>query len=65
MLLNASISYLQENWQLKIWGRNLANKDYANRGFYFGNDSRDGYDAKKYTQLAEPLVWGVTLDYQF
>ncbi|WP_057829882.1 TonB-dependent receptor [Colwellia sp. TT2012] len=64
-LLNASISYLQENWQLKIWGRNLTNKDYANRGFYFGNDPRDGYTAKQYTQLSEPLVFGASLDYQF
>jgi len=65
VLLNASIAYLQDNWQLKIWSRNLTNKDYANRGFYFGNDPRDGYAAKAYTQLAEPLVFGATLDYQF
>ena len=65
VLLNASISYLQDNWQLKVWGRNLANKDYANRGFYFGNDSRDGYTPKQYTQLSEPLVFGASLDYQF
>ncbi|MEY8200698.1 MAG: TonB-dependent receptor, partial [Colwellia sp.] len=65
VLLNASVTYLQDNWQLKVWGRNLANKDYANRGFYFPNDPRDGYTAKQYTQLSEPLVFGATLDYQF
>jgi iron complex outermembrane receptor protein len=65
VLLNASVSYLQDNWQVKIWGRNLANKDYANRGFYFPNDPRDGYTAKQYTQLSEPLVFGASLDYQF
>jgi iron complex outermembrane receptor protein len=65
VLLNASISYLQDNWQLKVWGRNLANKDYASRGFYFGNDPRDGYSPKQYTQLSEPLVFGASLDYQF
>ncbi|MGL1957657.1 MAG: TonB-dependent receptor [Colwellia sp.] len=64
-LLNASLSYLKENWQVKLWARNLTDKNYANRGFYFGNDPRDGYAAKQYTQLAEPLVFGVTLDYQF
>ncbi|MBL4822058.1 MAG: TonB-dependent receptor [Colwellia sp.] len=64
-LLNASISYLHDDYQVKIWARNLTDKDYANRGFYFGNDPRDGYTAKQYTQLAEPLVFGVTLDYQF
>ncbi len=65
VLLNASVAYLQENWQVKLWGRNLADKDYANRGFYFPNDPRDGYTPKQYTQLAEPLVFGITLDYQF
>jgi len=64
-LLNASISYLTDNYQVKIWGRNLTDRDYANRGFYFGNDPRDGYTAKQYTQLAEPLVFGVSIDYQF
>jgi len=64
-LLNASLSYLNDNYQVKVWARNLTDKDYASRGFYFGNDPRDGYTAKQYTQLAEPLVFGVTLDYQF
>ena len=64
-LLNASISYLDENYQIKLWARNLTDEDYANRGFYFGNDPRDGYTDKQYTQLSEPLVFGITLDYQF
>ena len=65
VLVNTSISYLSDDYQVKIWARNLTDEDYANRGFYFGNDPRDGYTAKQYTQLAEPLVFGVTLDYQF
>ena len=64
-LLNASIAYIQDNWQVKLWGRNLTDKEYANRGFYFGNDPRDGYTAKQYTQLSEPLIFGASLDYQF
>ena len=65
VLLNASITYLADNWQVKLWGRNLTDKNYANRGFYFPNDPRDGYVPKQYTLLSEPLVLGVTLDYQF
>jgi outer membrane receptor protein involved in Fe transport len=65
VLLNASISYLADNWQVKLWGRNLGDKNYANRGFYFPNDPRDGYAPKQYTLLSEPLVFGVSLDYQF
>ena len=64
-LLNASIAYLQDHWQIKLWGRNLANEDYANRGFYFGNDPRDEYAGKQYTQQSEPLVFGATFNYQF
>jgi len=64
-LFNASITYLQDNWQLKVWSRNVFDRDYATRGFYFGNDPRDGYSAKQYTQLAEPMVFGATFDYQF
>ena len=72
-LLNASITYLADDYQIKLWTRNLTDENYTNRGFYFrdsdgspfGNDPRDGYAAKQYTQLAEPLVFGVTVDYQF
>ena len=64
-LVNASLSYLNDNYQVKLWARNLTDEDYAGRGFYFGNDPRDGYTAKQYTQLAEPLVFGISLDYQF
>jgi len=65
VLVNASISYLADDWQVKLWGRNLTDKNYANRGFYFPNDPRDGYVPKQYTLLSEPLVFGVTVDYQF
>lgn len=64
-LLHGSVTYMSEHWQVKLWARNIFDKDYANRGFYFGNDPRDDYQAKSYTQLAEPAVFGATLDYQF
>jgi len=64
-LLNASVSYSRDNYQVKIWARNLTDEDYATRGFYFGNDPRDGYSDKQYTQLSEPSVFGLTLNYQF
>lgn len=64
-LINASVTYLQDNWQVKLWGRNITDKDYQTRGFYFGNDPRDGYTSKGYYQLGAPAEFGVTLDYQF
>ncbi len=64
-LVNTAITYSADNWQINLWMRNVFNKDYATRGFYFGNDPRDGYTAKQYTQLGEPQVFGITFDYQF
>jgi outer membrane receptor protein involved in Fe transport len=64
-VVNISVSYSQDDWQVKLWARNLFDKEYATRGFYFGNDPRDEYSAKAYYQLAEPAVFGATFDYAF
>ncbi len=64
-LVNASLAYSIDSWQVKAWVRNATDQDYKTRGFYFGNDPRDGYTAKQYTQYGEPSVFGLTLDYQF
>jgi len=64
-LLNASLRYQSGNLSLNLWGRNLADEDYFVRGFFFGNDPRDDYTAKGYTQLGEPRVYGLTLDLNF
>ncbi|QOL24884.1 TonB-dependent receptor [Thalassotalea sp. LPB0316] len=65
VLLNASFTYQADDWLVKVWARNLADKDYQTRGFYFGNDPRDGYTPKAYYQYGEPMVFGATFDYQF
>lgn len=64
-LLNASLTWHWRQAQLRLWGRNLTDKDYYVRGFYFGNDPRDGYTSKGYTQLGEPLRYGLTLNLDF
>tara|TARA_B100001057_G_scaffold495184_1_gene593562 strand:+ start:2162 stop:4228 length:2067 start_codon:yes stop_codon:yes gene_type:complete len=64
-LINANLSYSWKDWKLMLWGRNLSNEDYFVRGFYFGNDPRDNYFAKGYTQLGEPARLGVTLNLDF
>ena len=64
-VVNISVSYSQDDWQVKLWARNLFDEEYASRGFYFGNDPRDEYSAKAYYQLAEPAVFGATFDYAF
>jgi len=64
-LVNASLSYSWNEWKLTLWGRNLSDKDYSVRGFFFGNDPRDNYTAKGYTQLGEPIRYGLTLNMDF
>lgn len=64
-LVNASVNYSIDDWQVSAWIRNATDEDYKTRGFYFGNDPRDGYTAKQYHQYGEPSVFGITLDYQF
>ncbi len=64
-LLNASLTWARAQWQATLWSRNLGDEDYYVRGYYFGNDPRDGYASKGYTQLGEPLRYGLTLTLDF
>jgi len=64
-LVNASIAYTGEHWQIRLWGRNLTDKDYSIRGFgSFGNDPRDGYKVRRFVQFGEPRILGITGSYQ-
>ncbi len=64
-LLNASLVYQGETFDVTLWARNITDQEYGVRGFYFGNDPRDGYQAKNYEQFGEPRVVGIRLDYVF
>ena len=59
-LLNASVGYRGRDWSVTAWARNLADEDYLVRGFFFGNDPRDGYTDRGFTQLGEPRRFGIT-----
>lgn len=64
-LWHSSLSYQFNDWRISLWGRNLGDRDYHVRGYYFGNDPRDGYTEKGYTQLGEPRHYGVRVNYDF
>lgn len=64
-LVNLSLGYRSEHFDLALWSRNLLDEDYAVRGFRFGNDPRDFYTTHTYEQLGEPRVFGVTGKYRF
>ncbi|WP_417659072.1 TonB-dependent receptor [Pseudidiomarina sp.] len=62
-LLHANLNWQIDAWRITLWGRNLADEDYATRGFYFGNDPRDGYEPTTYVQWGEPRRFGITFNY--
>ncbi|SNY56848.1 Outer membrane receptor proteins, mostly Fe transport [Arsukibacterium tuosuense] len=64
-LLNLRLSYQLQQWQLAVWSRNALDQDVGVRGFYFGNDPRDGYEPHLYEQFAEPRRIGLSASYQF
>jgi hypothetical protein len=64
-LLNSAITYVGDHWSATIWGRNLADKAYDVRGFYFGNNPAHGYAEELYTQKGDPRTFGFTLSYDY
>lgn len=64
-LYNAALGFARGGWNVKLWGRNLTDEDRAIRGYFFGNDPRDGYAPELYTQLGEPRRVGLTLSRSF
>jgi outer membrane receptor protein involved in Fe transport len=64
-LLHANLSYQQGPMTLSLWGRNLLDRNYHVRGFYFANNpNKDGIN-ESYTQLGEPRVFGLSAKYDF
>ncbi|MFT6551893.1 MAG: outer membrane receptor protein involved in Fe transport [Zhongshania marina] len=68
-LINARLTYYASNWDVSVWGRNLADEDYETRGFYFsnafGNNPANGYAPEAYYQFGEPRIVGVSANYTF
>ncbi|MEQ9006164.1 MAG: TonB-dependent receptor, partial [Pseudomonadales bacterium] len=60
-LWHASAGFQGERLGVKVWGRNLSDQEFVTRGFYFGNDPRDGYTPRGFFQLGEPRRYGVSL----
>jgi len=63
-LVNAKLGWEQERWAAYLWGRNLLNKNYAVRGFFFGDEPPD-FNSKLYIQLGDPRTWGASVTVKF
>jgi len=64
-IVNSNLDYRNGNWKVSLWGRNLFDKDYYTRGFFFANNAPDYDNAETYTQTAEPRVVGVNLTWDY
>ena len=63
-LANARVGYETDNWVIQLWARNLFDRDYAVRGFFFGNEPPDFPDTL-YTRLGDPRQIGITVERSF
>ena len=63
-ICNSVIGYRYEDWTLTIWGRNIFDKEYEKRIFYFGNEGPN-YTPTRYENPANPQQFGVTVNYQW
>jgi len=77
-LVNASLEYMESNWTITLWARNLTDTEYDVRGYYFGIDPSleydssnnadnygPGYDAGTYTQKGAPRTVGLTVAWDY
>ena len=68
VLLNTQIEYTEQNLKIALNIQNIADKDYTNRGFWFGaygNDPRKDYAPEPYTQLGNPRLITLSARYDF
>jgi len=68
-LVNGRMGWQARKWSASVWGRNLLDKRYAVRGFYFSDAPQDFLADppvnRLYTQLGDPRAWGANLSYFF
>ncbi|QSX42585.1 TonB-dependent receptor [Shewanella cyperi] len=61
-VVNARMGYEADAWSVYLWGRNLLDKEYGVRGFYFGNEPDNGWADKQYIRYGDPRAFGLTFD---
>ena len=63
-LLNAKIGWETARWSAYLSGRNLLDKRYPVRGFYFG-DIPPNFSNQVYIQLGDPRTWVASVSVNF
>ena len=63
--LNASVNFRNDNWDFRVWGRNLTDDDTPRR-FNPGNDYNQTPRASNFWFIPrDPTEYGVQLSYSF
>ncbi|MDJ0698297.1 MAG: TonB-dependent receptor [Woeseiaceae bacterium] len=63
-LVNARLGFDADQWSAQLWVRNLFDRQYAVRGFYFGNEPPD-FPSELYIRQGDPRQVGLTLERRF
>ena len=63
-LLNMKMGWETQRWSAALSGRNLLDKRYPVRGFYFGDVPPD-FTRQVYIQLGEPRTWVASVSVNF
>lgn len=63
-LTHLKVGYETDRWGVYAWGRNVFDRDYLVRGFFFANEPPD-WAPKRYTQLGEPRQFGVSFRWSY
>jgi len=59
-LWNGSVGYRHKDWSVRLWGRNLLDRRYAVRGFFFGLEP-PAYENTLYVSYGDPRQAGLTV----
>ena len=62
-VFNSEIGYRHNNWKLSFWGRNLFDRQFENRVFFFDNYDPNGGGIQRYESPADPQQFGATFNY--
>ena len=65
VIVNSSLDYTKGDWKVSLWGRNLLDKDFDTRGFFFGIDPSTEYTPAVYTQKGEPRIVGINVTWDY
>jgi len=64
VLLNLKAGVIRDRWSADLWIRNVTDRDYAVRGFYFADVPPD-FAYQQFLQLGAPRQIGATVSYSF